>query len=1132
MNQSLRRLLPAEPPQSTLDWDQVDGILRYLDSLESVINSSSEEVNANIQNFGVFSLASASCPPPVHDPSTTAPYMPKDFQLENGYELNFDPDPVLIESESSHDNSEAEAAWNLCNLHGEQLPLDFPPQQDLAPSAISVPPGIGSTPSDPSDNAVGSQPFEVGALLFLEDANSRLPNKAAQALPTPTHCLENLEVPSQERLLMGHYRNRVVNLFCVIDNAKSPWKTIHLARVLQCAGELSFGGTTTRIRDALRKTLLSISAFYLSNDCRARHRNDEAESWGTVASRYRCDAIGLLKYAVETDLYADKRPKYKEFLATMLSMVTINVMSGDTSTCSVHLDGAERLINHMEARKSTFSRKAQSLHRIYLYLRVIYESTAVRKPRCGVSRFSPSLGSQKTFGPQPAVPRSHLLIEEDTTPSSMMPMAPNVLESESPISDMSTYECIYGIPQNLLILLKESIELIDEVNSYRSNPDTLSIPESLSQACDELEQKIMDWPLHKHLNRCKMSKNSTSATIIYHQTRAFLNALIIFFSQGVRLMSHRYLRQYVEAILDSIEAIEQLKAETKILAAPLFWPAFMGATEAFEPRHQERFRQWASVLHVPAWRRFSQSSSRIEQKVLPNACSRAKGRDWRIVSAIVAVVTSLAGYGVSKIPNGDANVPNRMTGVLDPERLPPVKYATLEDMKKAIAEIEYELRDTEDIISTDDEDLKMHGFSEWSSVKLDTLPIAVAYPRNTDQVSTIARICHKWKVPIIPYSGGSSLEGHTAAPFGGVSMDFMYMDQIIKINEDDMDVVVQPSVQWVDLNEKLKQMGSGLFFPMDPAPSAKIGGMISTNCSGTNAVRYGTMRDWVINLTVVLADGTVIKTRQRPRKCSAGYNLTGLFVGSEGTLGIVTEATLKLAVLPENYSVAVVPFNTIHDAVSAATKVIRKGIPVAALELMDETQMRIVNNSGVTRPRVWKESPTLFFKFAGSKAMLDETIQNVKQIVEAHGSEGFEFARDEQEQALLWSARKESLYSLLALRKDGEEMSDIIVASKQEAGALGLNACVKGHVGDGNFHENITYDSTRPEEVEKAKSAVKNMVQRAIEMEGTCTGEHGIGFGKKEALQQEVGSRTLSCMKILKASFDPHWIMYDFNSQP
>lgn len=323
--------------------------------------------------------------------------------------------------------------------------------------------------------------------------------------------------------------------------------------------------------------------------------------------------------------------------------------------------------------------------------------------------------------------------------------------------------------------------------------------------------------------------------------------------------------------------------------------------------------------------------------------------------------------------------------------------------------------------------------------------------------------------------------------------------------------------------------------------------MISTNCSGTNAVHYGTMRDWVINLTVVLADGSVTKTRQRPRKCSAGYNLNGLFVGSEGTLGIVTEATLKLAVLPESHSVAVVPFGTIHDAVSAATKVIQKGIPVAALELMDEAQMRIVNDGGVTRPRAWKEKPTLFMKFAGSKGMLNETIEKVKQVTAAHGSDGFEFARDEREQALLWSARKESLYSLLALRKEGEEMctlnifisigncriallkpcqpsgntdvavplsglADVIVASKEEAASLGLNACVKGHVGDGNFHENIIYNSTKPEEFEKVELAVKNMVKRAIEMEGTCTGEHGIGFGKKEALRQELGSGTIIFM--------------------
>ncbi|CRL19608.1 FAD-linked oxidase-like, C-terminal [Penicillium camemberti] len=545
----------------------------------------------------------------------------------------------------------------------------------------------------------------------------------------------------------------------------------------------------------------------------------------------------------------------------------------------------------------------------------------------------------------------------------------------------------------------------------------------------------------------------------------------------------------------------------------------------------------ASVCRGPAQRRFNTNSTRSapngpEGSTTPKDTVNGKG-----LVVGVAVIAGLLGYGISTLATGDANKPSSTLAILDPERLPTVKYAILEDMQKAIAQIEYELRDTEDIISTDDEDLKMHGFSEWSSVRVDTLPIAVAYPRNTEQVSTIARICHERRVPIIPYSGGSSLEGHTAAPFGGISMDFVYMNQIIKINEDDMDVVVQPSVQWVDLNAQLKSMGTGLFFPMDPAPSAKIGGMISTNCSGTNAVHYGTMRDWVINLTVVLADGTVIKTRKRPRKSSAGYNLNGLFVGSEGTLGIVTEATLKLAVLPENYSVAVVPFNTIHDAVSAATKVIRRGVPVAALELMDETQMRIVNEGGVTRPRVWQEKPTLFFKFSGSKLMLEEAIQNVKQITEAYDSQGFEFARDEREQTLLWSARKESLYSLLALRKEGEEMwntdvavplshlADIIVASKQDAAALGLNACVKGHVGDGNFHENITYDGTKPEEYEKAKKAVKSMVQRAIDMEGTCTGEHGIGFGKKEALQQEVGNATISFMKILKGTFDPHWIM-------
>ncbi|KAF2008878.1 hypothetical protein BU24DRAFT_474954 [Aaosphaeria arxii CBS 175.79] len=465
------------------------------------------------------------------------------------------------------------------------------------------------------------------------------------------------------------------------------------------------------------------------------------------------------------------------------------------------------------------------------------------------------------------------------------------------------------------------------------------------------------------------------------------------------------------------------------------------------------------------------------------------------------------------------------------------RFASIRQMNKAIDEIRHELSDTEDIISTEDEDLKAHGFSEWSSVNIDVLPVAVAYPRSTDQVSTMARICHKYKVPIIPYSGGSSLEGHTAAPFGGISIDFAFMDKILSFREADMNVTVQPGITWTDLNHELTKREGNYFFLIDPAPSAKIGGMIATNCSGTNAVRYGTVRDWVINLTVVLADGSVVKTRRRPRKCSAGYNLNGLIVGSEGTLAIVTEATLKLAAFPSYFSVAVIPFNSLKEAVSAAAAVIRKGVPFAALELMDEEQMRIVNEGGATRPRVWDETPTLFFKFSGTEGTVGDNIKTVKSIVTPHKSRAFNFATSKEEQESLWSARKESLYSLLALRKEGQflwntdvavplgALAELIEEIKAEAKKLGLQVCVKGHIGDGNFHENITYTPSNPEEAANTEVAVKNMVKRALEKDGTCTGEHGIGYGKKSALASEVGGDTLLLMKLLKKSLDPHWIL-------
>ncbi|KAK3693773.1 hypothetical protein B0T22DRAFT_368923 [Podospora appendiculata] len=497
----------------------------------------------------------------------------------------------------------------------------------------------------------------------------------------------------------------------------------------------------------------------------------------------------------------------------------------------------------------------------------------------------------------------------------------------------------------------------------------------------------------------------------------------------------------------------------------------------------------------------------------------------------VAATASLAGWGVSELRH--RGLPGSM--LLD-SMFPTPKYASLHDMELALDEIRKQLGG-DDIISTDPDDLHAHGYSEWSTTNPEGLPVAVAYPRSTEQVSTIARVCQKYRVPIIPYSGGSSLEGNFSAPFGGISVDFAYMDQIVQFNKEDMDIVVQPSIGWQDLNEQLAKMGAGLFFPIDPGPSAKIGGMIGTNCSGTNAVKYGTMKDWVINLTVVLADGTVIKTRKRPRKSSAGYNLNGLFVGSEGTLGLVTEATLKLAVIPQEFSVAVVTFPTIRDAASAAAEVMQTGIPVHAMEIMDEVQMKVVNMGGATAPRVWKELPTLFFKFSGTKAGVKENISMVQRITKLNKGGNFEFAKDEREQKLLWSARKESLWSMLALRKDGEEvwstdvavpfsrLADIIEVSKKEMDDLGLFASILGHVGDGNFHESIIYNRRDKAERAKVEACVKNMVKRALEMEGTCTGEHSIGWGKKESLLLEVGSDTLGVMKSIKSALDPNWIM-------
>ncbi|KAJ5433484.1 uncharacterized protein N7458_012640 [Penicillium daleae] len=454
-------------------------------------------------------------------------------------------------------------------------------------------------------------------------------------------------------------------------------------------------------------------------------------------------------------------------------------------------------------------------------------------------------------------------------------------------------------------------------------------------------------------------------------------------------------------------------------------------------------------------------------------------------------------------------------------------------MLKAAKEIQGALG--EDAVSLDDDDLESHSYSEASTSNTPTRPVAVIMPSSTEQVSLIAKICTKYRVPMIPFGAGSSVEGHFSAPYSGFSIDLSRMDNIIAIHDEDMDVVVQPGVNWVNLNDTLKP--TGLFLPLDPSPTAHIGGMVATNCSGTNAMRYGTMKDWVVNLTVVLADGTVIKTRRRPRKTSAGYNLNGLFTGSEGTLGIITEVTLKLAIVPSHFGVATTAFPSVAAATTAATSMIRGGVALAALELMDDVQMRVINQTGGTGGKMWAEKPTLFIKFSGSERAVEDSIAAAKEIALAHDGSSFVASLDEKTMTALWSARKQALWAILSVRPEGTQiwstdvavplsnLADIVEKSKSDASKLGLFSTVLGHVGDGNFHQAVMYNPDIPEQVEGVKKCVDTMVVRALEMDGTVSGEHGIGLGKKHCLEKELGPVTIDVMRTLKRSLDPHWLL-------
>ncbi len=409
-------------------------------------------------------------------------------------------------------------------------------------------------------------------------------------------------------------------------------------------------------------------------------------------------------------------------------------------------------------------------------------------------------------------------------------------------------------------------------------------------------------------------------------------------------------------------------------------------------------------------------------------------------------------------------------------------------------------------------------------------PQAVVYPRSTEEVSTIASICAAARVPMIAYGTGTSLEGHVAALAGGVCVDMMQMNEIVKVNAEDLDVVVQPGVTRKQLNTHLRD--TGLFFPIDPGADASLGGMTATRASGTNAVRYGTMREAVLALTVVLADGRVIRTGRRARKSAAGYDLTRLFVGSEGTLGIITEITLRVHGIPEAISSAVCAFDTLEGAVNTVIMTIQSGVPVARIELLDEVQIDAVNHySGLSLT----VAPTLFLEFHGSEASVAEQAQTVGALAADEGGREFAWTSNVEERTTLWQARHDAAYAAKAARPGGQlwatdvcvpisRLAECILETRRDVDESRLFAPIVGHVGDGNFHLALVVDPDDAEEVARTKALNERLIMRALAMEGTCTGEHGIGYGKLEFLHAEHGE-AVAVMRTVKQALDPHNLM-------
>ena len=409
-------------------------------------------------------------------------------------------------------------------------------------------------------------------------------------------------------------------------------------------------------------------------------------------------------------------------------------------------------------------------------------------------------------------------------------------------------------------------------------------------------------------------------------------------------------------------------------------------------------------------------------------------------------------------------------------------------------------------------------------------PDAVVFPKTNEEVSEIVKVCARHNIPVIAYGTGTCLEGNVIPHRGGVVVDLMNMDQVLRVSQEDLDCTVQARVTRKQLNEHIKDLG--LFFPIDPGADASLGGMAATRASGTNAVRYGTMRENVLALTVVLADGRIIRTSRRARKSAAGYDLTRIFVGSEGTLGIITEVTLRLYGVPESMASAVCSFDSLEGAIDTVIQTIQLGIPVARIELLDDVQMNAVNQFSKLDYPV---KDTLFLEFHGSETGVQEQAELVQAIAEENSGGEFKWTTKAEERNKLWAARHDVTYATKSLRPGAEiwatdvcvpisKLAECIIETKKDLKESFLIAPLVGHVGDGNFHLGFLINRDDKKEMEEAERLNDRLVMRALALDGTCTGEHGIGLGKMKFLTAEHGEG-VSVMREIKKALDPHNIM-------